>query len=81
MLNIQYQGRVATVDVRENIRRGEHPKAEILRFVQEAAPGTVIQIHLPIRAEPLAQGLKSLGLNTTFEELEPGHYRLMCVII
>jgi hypothetical protein len=79
MLNIQRDGERAIIDVRENIARGEHPKGHIFQFVKEAEVGTVIEIHIPFRAEPLIAGLSSFGLNVIVNELAPDHFRLMAV--
>jgi len=79
MLSPQYNGNVATIDLRERILKGEHPKQEIIDFVKEAKPGTVIEIHLPHRAEPLSAALKSIGISATINSLGPDHFRMMCV--
>ena len=81
MLEVQYTGNVASIDMRERILRGEHPRGEIIQFVKEAKRGTVIEIHLPHRAQPLISGLESLGINAVVNELAPDHFRLMCVKI
>ena len=79
MLNVQNNGAVATIDVREDIARGEHPKNKIFQYVKEAPIGTVIEIHVPFRAEPLIASLSSFGLNVVVNELSPDHFRLMAV--
>lgn len=79
MLSIQRDGERAIIDIRENIARGEHPKNHIFQFVQEAPKGTIIEIHVPFRAEPLIAGLSSFGLNVTVTELAPDHFKLMAL--
>jgi hypothetical protein len=79
MIDIQRDGDRAIIDIRENIARGEHPKNHIFQFVQEAPIGTIIEIHVPFRAEPLIAGLSSFGLNVIVNELSPNHFRLMAV--
>jgi hypothetical protein len=69
----------AVMDIRERIARGEHPRAEILNFVKGAPVGTVFEIHLPHRGEPLIASLQSFGMNVIVNELEPMHYRLMAI--
>lgn len=79
MQNFQIDGKKAVIDVRERIAKGEHPRREILNFIKSAPVGTVIEIHLPHRGEPLIASLQSLGMNVIVNELEPMHFRLMAV--
>lgn len=79
MLHVEYRGNVAIVDVRERMSRGEHPKQDILQFVKESEVGTVIELHLPHRADPLVHALSSIGVPAIMNELGPDHYRLMCI--
>lgn len=81
MLNVKHEGNKAIIDVREKILAGEHPRNEILEYVQTAPEGTVFEIHLPKRAEPLVNALTSLGMNAIINEIEPGHFRIMAVKI
>ena len=69
----------AVMDIRERIAKGEHPRREILNFVKEAPIGTIFEIHLPHRGEPLIASLQSLGMNVIVNELEPMHFRLMAI--
>lgn len=69
----------AVIDVRERIAKGEHPRREILNFIKSAPIGTIFEIHLPHRGEPLIATLQSLGMNVIVNELEPMHFRLMSV--
>lgn len=69
----------AVMDIRERIAKGEHPRREILNFVKAAPVGTIFEIHLPHRGEPLIGSLQSFGLNVIVNELEPMHYRLMAI--
>ncbi|MBI0578883.1 amino acid decarboxylase [Neobacillus cucumis] len=75
----QIEDKRAVMDVRERILKGEHPRREILNFVKEAPVGTIFEIHLPHRAEPLIANLQGLGMNVIVNELEPMHFRLMAV--
>lgn len=79
MQNVKMDGKRAIVDVRERILKGEHPRKEIMDFVKSSPVGTIFEIHLPHRGEPLIAGLESLGMNVIANELEPGHFRLMAV--
>ncbi|MDQ1147465.1 hypothetical protein QE429_004292 [Bacillus sp. SORGH_AS 510] len=69
----------AILDVRERIAKGEHPRREILNFIKAAPIGTIFEIHLPHRGEPLIATIQSLGMNVIVNEIEPMHFRLMAV--
>jgi hypothetical protein len=69
----------AVMDVRERIAKGEHPRRAILNFIKSAPVGTIFEIHLPHRGEPLIGSIQSLGMNVIVNELEPMHFRLMAV--
>jgi hypothetical protein len=79
MKNIQLDGKRAVLDIRERVLKGEHPRQEILDFVMESPKGTIFEIHLPHRAEPLVASFQSLGMNAIVNEMEPGHFRLMAI--
>ncbi len=81
MLEATYNGNVATIDVRPHMRRGEHPKNEIVQFVREAKRGTIVELHMLWAAPPLVAALEAVGVNAIVNELGPDHYRLMCVKI
>lgn len=75
MIEVKREGDVAVIDVREIVKSGQHPKGEIFKYIKEEAPvGTIIEIHVPHRAEPLVAGLKSFGLNVVMKELAWDHY-------
>ncbi|NRD78076.1 amino acid decarboxylase [Bacillus sp. BRMEA1] len=76
---VQIDGKRVIMDVRERIVKGEHPRREILNTIKSASIGSIIEIHLPHRAEPLVANLQALGLNVLVTELEPMHFRLMAV--
>lgn len=69
----------AVMDIRERIAKGEHPRREIINFVKAAPVGTLFEIHLPHRGEPLIGSLQSLGMNVIVNEIEPMHFRLMAI--
>jgi hypothetical protein len=77
MSNFQIVENKAVMDIRERIAKGEHPRREILNFIKAAPIGTIFEIHLPHRGEPLIATLQSLGMNVIVNELEPMHFRLM----
>lgn len=79
MNNLQIDGKRIIMDVRERIAKGEHPRREILNTVKAAPVGSILEFHMPFRAEPLIANLQSLGLNVVVTELEPMHFRLMAV--
>ena len=69
----------AVMDIRERIAKGEHPRREIMNFVKAAPVGTIFEIHLPHRGEPLIASLQSFGMNVIVNEMEPMHFRLMAI--
>ncbi|MEY2195200.1 amino acid decarboxylase [Neobacillus sp. BF23-41] len=69
----------AVMDIRERIAKGEHPRREIINFVKAAPVGTLFEIHLPHRGEPLIGSLQSIGMNVIVNEIEPMHFRLMAI--
>ncbi|SMQ65488.1 hypothetical protein SAMN05444673_1276 [Bacillus sp. OV166] len=69
----------AVMDIRERIAKGEHPRREIINFVKAAPVGTLFEIHLPHRGEPLIGSLQSLGMNVIVNEIEAMHFRLMAI--
>lgn len=79
MNSFQIKGKRAVMDIRERIAKGEHPRREILNFINAAPVGTIFEIHLPHRGEPLIANLQSLGMNVMVNEIEPMHFRLMAV--
>ncbi|HEY2420849.1 MAG TPA: amino acid decarboxylase [Neobacillus sp.] len=79
MQNFQIVDKKAVMDIRDRIARGEHPRREIMNFIKSAPVGTIFEIHLPHRGEPLIASLQSLGMNVIVNELEPTHFRLMAV--
>ncbi|MGJ7911773.1 amino acid decarboxylase [Neobacillus sp. LXY-1] len=76
---IQIEGKRVIIDMRARIAKGEHPRREILNAIKAAPKDSIIEIHLPHRAEPLIANLQSLGMNVIVTELEPMHFRLMAV--
>lgn len=79
MQNFQIVDKKAVMDIRERILKGEHPRREIMNFVREAPVGTIFELHLPHRAEPLVANFRALGMNAIVNEIEPGHFRLMAI--
>ncbi|WP_261178768.1 hypothetical protein [Anaerobacillus sp. CMMVII] len=50
-------------------------------YIKKAPVGTIFEVHLPFRAEPLVTALTSLGMTAIISELAPEHFRLMAVKI
>jgi len=67
------------MDVRDRVAKGEHPRREILNFLKAAPVGTIFEIHLPHRGEPLIANLQSFGMNVIVNEIAPIHFKLMAV--
>lgn len=79
MSSFQIENQRAVIDIRERVLKGEHPRREIINFVKSAPVGTIIEIHLPHRGEPLVATFQSLGLNAIVNEMEPDHFRLIAM--
>jgi hypothetical protein len=79
MSSIQIENQKAVIDIRERVLKGEHPRRKIINFVKSAPVGTIFEIHLPHRGEPLIATFQSLGMNAIVNEIEPGHFRLMAI--
>jgi hypothetical protein len=53
---------------------------KLSKLIVIVAPvGTIFEIHLPHRGEPLIGSLQSVGMNVIVNELEPMHFRLMAI--
>lgn len=70
-----------TIDARDAIRKGFHPRFEILKLVDEAPKGMLCEVHVPHRTAPLIAALEGLGLHVATSEVEPGHWRLRVIKI
>jgi hypothetical protein len=79
MGGFQMDGKKAIIDVRERVLKGEHPRKEILDYIKAAPVGTVFEIHIPHRGEPLIAGFQAMGMNVIVKEIEPGHFLLTTV--
>jgi hypothetical protein len=79
MSSFQIENQRAVIDIRERVLKGEHPRREIIDFVKSAPVGTLFDIHLPHRGEPLIATFQSLGMNAIVNEIEPTHFRLMAI--
>lgn len=77
MLDIQREGSKAIIDARELVKKGVHPRGQILEFIKEAELGTLIEIHLPLPGQPLVQAVEQMGLNAVVNEIAPDHYRIL----
>lgn len=77
MLDVKKDGERAIIDVRGNISRGEHPRNELIDYINKAPNGTIFEIHVPFRAEPLIAAISSLGLTVTVNELASNHFQLI----
>lgn len=75
-LTVERDGVRLTIDARNAIRNGHHPRFEILKLVDESPRGTLCEIHVPHKTGPLIAALEGLGLNVAVSEVVPGHWRL-----
>ncbi len=76
MIELQRDGNHIVIDVREQIQRGMHPRGEIIKAIEEAPIGTIIDIHVPHRTQPLIASVEAMGLHVVVEELDMRHFRL-----
>ncbi|MNH87477.1 hypothetical protein D3C73_399590 [compost metagenome] len=81
MLDIKYNGQIAVIDLRKNILKGEHPRHEVIEFAKKAAVGTILELHVPHPAKPLADALEGIGYPSVIHQLGPEHFRMMCVVL
>lgn len=79
MLEVKKEGIRMIIDVREMVKKGLHPRQEIINAVQNAPKGTVFEIHLPHPGQPLVAAFEQLGLDCVINELGPGHFRLLAL--
>lgn len=79
MLQIKQDGIRMIIDVREMMKKGQHPRNEIIDSVRNAPKGTMFEIHLPHPGQPLVVAFEQLGLDCVINELGPGHFRLLTV--
>ncbi len=77
MLQVKQEGVRMIIDVREMVKKGMHPRKEIMETISQAAQGTVFEIHLPHPGQPLVSSLKQLGLDCVVNQLGPGHFRIL----
>lgn len=76
LLQVQKEEARLHIDARDAIRKGYHPRNEILTLVREAPNGTLCEVHVPHRTGPLIAALEGMGLNVATSEVAPGHWRL-----
>ena len=76
LLKIQHEDVLLSIDAREALRKGYHPRQDILALIQEAPSGTICEIHVPHHTGPLIAALEALGMNVAIAEVEHGHWRL-----
>ena len=76
MIDVTHEDHLLTIDARNMIRQGHHPRQEIVSLIKDAPSGTVCEVHVPHRTGPLISALEDLGMNVAVAQLEPGHFRL-----
>lgn len=81
LLQIERDDVRLSIDARDAIRKGHHPRHEILGLVDSAPKGTLCEVHVPHRTAPLIAALEGMGLNVAISEVEPGHWRLRVIKI
>ena len=58
VLEIEREEAKLSVDARNAIRKGFHPRHEIIKLVEEAPTGTICEIHVLHRTGPLIAALE-----------------------
>ena len=76
MIELQTDGNHMIIDVREQILKGMHPRHEIIQAVEAAPAGTIVDIHVPHKTQPLIASIEAMGLHVIVEELDMRHFRL-----
>lgn len=79
LLQIEREESRLIIDARTAIRAGYHPRNEILLLVGDAPVGTVCEVHVPHRTEPLIAAIEEMGLNVAALEVESGLWQLRMV--
>jgi hypothetical protein len=79
MFEVKQEGARIIIDVREMVKKGMHPRKEIMDTVLQAAKGSIFEIHLPHPGQPLVASLKQFGIDCIINEVEPGHFRLLAL--
>lgn len=79
MIEVKQEGVRLIIDVREMVKKGMHPRKEIIDTVVQAAKGTIFEIHLPHPGQPLVASLKQFGIDCITNEVGPGHFRLLAL--
>jgi len=77
MLDVQMEGKVAVIDVRERALKGEHPGDELIEYIRQAPNDIVFEIHVPHEAKPLVKKLDGIGMNVILNKVTDGHYYLV----
>ncbi len=75
-LEIKREESLLSIDACNAIRKGIHPRQEILALIQEVSAGTLCEIYVPHRTGPLISALEGLGLNVAIAEVSHGVWRL-----
>lgn len=77
--DIQMDGNRMTIDLRELINNGAHPRKDMFELITNAELGTILQVHTPRYPKPLVAGFEELGLNVEVDEIEPGNFKVTTV--
>ncbi len=76
LLEVHKEKSLISIDARDAIRKGYHPRQEILKLVEEAQAPVLCEIHVPHKTGPLVAALEAMGLNVTIAQVDVGHFRL-----
>jgi hypothetical protein len=76
MLHITQNDHLLTIDAREDIRAGKHPRMEIMKIIHESGSGTLFEIHTPHQTPRLITAIEGLGVPVSVTKLADHHFRL-----
>lgn len=69
--------KIHTLDVREDLRSGEHPFNKIRNALSNVAPGESLRLLVPFEPVPLFQVAASKGLGYTSKQTAEGHWEVL----
>jgi uncharacterized protein (DUF2249 family) len=71
------KGKVVTLDVRPDIKRGQEPFGRIMRAVADLAPGQKLLLLAPFEPVPLFRVMAARGFAHTAERAPSGHWEVL----
>lgn len=72
-------GRFVTLDVREDLRRGQEPFPRIMATVRALGPDEGLELYATFEPRPLYAVMAELGFDASAEQLPNGDWRVRFV--